>query len=225
MKTIVSINNNCELVASPYSSKYDETLEEILDPCDVVTDNYHYVEFIVNPNVDSNETVRITNNRDYYVQSLPKDGLYVYYIVSVLDGKDVPINYSDLYYDSENKKLILNNKAVTDIAELVPYLSVSSGAIEYKEIPIFSICKLKKCVMKLEMETMHNCSGNNRCRPPKDGQDKDFLFISLYVLENLICQERYSEASHILERITSCNSICNDSKYNERKCNCNGKYF
>lgn len=223
METKVTINANCELVASPYLSENAEILEDILDPCDVITDDCYYVEFIVNPNIDSNETVRITNKRDYYIYSLPKDGLYIYYIISVLDEASVSEDYTDLYYDSVNKKLILNKKEVTDITELIPHLSVSSGPIEYEEIPIFSICKLRKCLMKLEQESMSNCANkDNKCKTPKDRQTKDFLFISLYILENLICQERYSEATNILDRITSCSSVCDDSKYNERRCNCNG---
>ena len=223
METIVTTNNNCELVASPYLSEDDKILDEILNPCNKTIDNCYYIEFVVNPNIDSNATMRIANKRDHYTLSLPKDGLYIYYIVSVLDESLVSADYPDLYYDSKKKKLILNKKEVSNITELVPYLQISSGSIEYDEIPIFSVCKLRKCVMKSELESMRNClNKNSKCASQKDRQNKDFLFISLYILENLICQERYSEATNILERIASCSTICNDSKYNDRKCSCNG---
>ena len=65
METIVTINDNCELVASPYLSKNDELLEEILDPCDSIVDSCYYIEFVISPNLDPNKTVKIFDDSIY----------------------------------------------------------------------------------------------------------------------------------------------------------------
>lgn len=222
MKTRLSINENCELVVSPYHDKCKEILDDTLNPGDTVVHNNYYIEFVVSPNIDSNKTLRILNTRDYYTCPIPKDGLYVYYIIEVLTEADVPEDYKDLYYDSDKCELMFNNKPLKNIIDIVPYLQVGSGAVAYKEIPIFSLCKLRKCIIRLQQESLNDCH-SKKCNKDNDTRrTKDFLFISLYVLENLVCQERYLEASNILESLTSCNSICEDSTYKTRNCGCNG---
>lgn len=225
METRVSINNNGELVAEPKGTQLSLDLERIMRPCELENNYLYNLEFITNPDLNSNDTIKISKNRDNYVVSLPKDGLYVYYRIVVLDETAIPENYKDLYYDSTKGVLIFNKKEVKDIAELVPQLSISSGNIYYEEIPVISIYNLRNCVLKTEEDAICHCNSNintTNCNKDVSKQMKNFLFISLYVLESLICQNRYAEAAEILERVSACNSICNSSMYNKRECGCNG---
>ena len=202
----LSINSNCELIATPNS--FDE-----------VKDRY-FLEFIINPNINPNDTVRISNTRSYYTQGLCEDGLYVYYMITMPSKTLIEEGYPDLYYDHETKKLMLDNKELTDVTTLLNRLEPSSGAIEYTEIPLFSICKLKKCILEIQRNAIINCR-KHKCENIIN-VNNEFLFISLYVLEALIGQGRYAEADEVLSSVNSCSSVCNSVTHRIKNCNCNG---
>lgn len=223
METKISINNDGELIAQSGRSEDAIALEKLIYPCGEFGVNTYYVEFVVNNNMNSNDTVRISKDREIYKLQLPKDGWYIYYVISVLDESSVSDDYVDLYYDSTIGKLMFKKKAVTNIADIIPYLSISSGVIEYEDIHVFSLYNFRKCIMKTELNNVHKCNKSSKgCKPEESKSYDNFLFISLYVLETLICQERYSEASDILERLESCGITCDDIKINTQNCGCNG---
>ena len=74
--------------------------------------------------------------------------------------------------------------------------------------------------MTLEKETLLNYSA--KCSTSVKSEDKkvrDFLMIAIFVLENLICDEkRYPEAQEILDSMwTECGHLCSKISNN---CNC-----
>lgn len=222
METKISINNDGELIAQSGRSEDAIALEKLIYPCGEFGVNTYYVEFVVGQDINSNNTVRIAKDRDYYKLQLPKDGWYIYYVVSVLDETYVSDDYVDLYYDSITGKLMFKRKEVTNIEDIIPYLPISSGVIEYEDIHVFSLHNFKKCIMKTELNNVHKCNKSSKgCKAEENKGQDNFLFISLYVLETLVCQEKYSEAADILSRLESCGVMCDDVKI-KQNCGCNG---
>lgn len=106
---------------------------------------------------------------------------------------------------------------------------ILSGATEdnleiYTE-PIFSICRLQHCLeTKLRtyiFDTLKTCGHDLECTN-KGHEDylRTFLFTTIFILRQLICQQRYSEALRILKSINNCDGICNDTMSSSNDCGC-----
>lgn len=205
----IAINSNCELIATP--------------PEFITSQDSYYLEFIYNPSINPEDTMKISNNRDYYQQELYEDGLYVYHFIEMPAKHALisPDEYPDLYYDEDSGEIMLDNKVAdlnTIISRYTSNSTISTGEIKYIEIPIFSICKLKNCILNIQKHNLINCK-SNKCTSPIDDVN-GFLFISLYVLEALISEGKYAEADEILSAVNTCNLVCKNRS--TKKCNCNG---
>lgn len=184
------------------------------------SENHVFIEFIVFKNLDSNGIYRISENYQEYSQVLPTDGhvRYVKLEVSTIS------NGENVYVNGEN--IWDGNKKVTNIIDLLEYKNVTQKEINFKcDIDNFSIVKLQNCLSDLQRKTifdgLRNCNIGKCDKNKSDKQNRDFLFISLVVLENLICQKKWIEAESILDGLSSCNSICPSANI-KLNCNCNG---
>lgn len=126
---------------------------------------------------------------------MPKDGLYQYYI---LDFKE--------------------DESPEDLLEYIQDWSI------LPEYEIFSICKLRNCLLRKEKDYitkfLKGCATNSHCSNDTDDITRDFLLATIFVLEHLICTGQLPEATQILENISSC-TLCSDVKSNN--CGCNGR--
>ena len=128
---------------------------------------------------------------DTHIHTMDRDGLYQYYVLDVDDK-------------------------VTDLVEYIQ---------KYKEDPeqdceVFSICKMRNCLIEKEKSAINSflkgCSTNSHC----DVENKtvnDFLLVSMFLLENLICKGNYKEAIRIINAISTCN-VCENTI--SKTCNC-----
>lgn len=225
MNTNVYINGNCELVVAPECTTIDSVLEDIIDPCNTSEDTNTYVEFLISDGIDSESTLVVSSKRDFYIQSLPADGLYVYYCIKTFKESEITEGFRGLYYNSVKKTLFFNGSEVTDFSELVsllPSLGSGNGVLSYEEIAVFSICRLRKCLVKMQKESISNCKKNKCNKANETEYMRDFLFISIYILEGLICEKRYAEAMDMLTSLTQCTSICDTANPKKSSCGCNG---
>lgn len=89
---------------------------------------------------------------------------------------------------------------------------------------IFSICNLRKCTFAHEKqaitEFLSTCTKRNCNKKSTQQSTRDILLISLFVLEHLICEEKYNEAKRIIEQLGSCGNLCNTQTL--KSCCCNG---
>ena len=123
---------------------------------------------------------------------------------------------------------MFGNEEIINPEDIINKLDISYGIIDYCEHPIFSLCKLENCILSLEKNTIlnesndylgtANCNKNDQIK-----KQRDFLFITLFVLKNLICQERFVEAKEVLDSISSCESLCENLKNAKSNCGCNGR--
>jgi hypothetical protein len=173
-------------------------------------------------------------NLNTYKQKLDKDGLFMYYCLrvrtkeSILSEKPSADLSTPVYCDYINEKWILYNGY--DIVDTNEKLNVvlenkTEDNVGFTLKPIFSICHLHKCLednlRSHIFDTLKNCDQNMICN--KDSYDnfiRNFLFSTVFILRQLICQERYAEATRILDSINNCNGICKGIQSNFNKCGC-----
>ena len=185
----LNINQKCQLVIS--------------GEWDVVNFNSpeeHKIELIVHAEDPSIYMIEIDRTSKELIWDLEKDGLYIYRQINWPKDKELGDNV---------------------VETLFLKFPDPTNSIDYVDKNIFSICKLRNCVLQLEKEAIRNFASNcskNKCEKDESRSNKDILLISIFVLENLICRERYSEATMILDSLATCGNLC-PTKIT--KCNCN----
>ena len=175
---------------------FNQNCQLIIDETLNKGNKQHSIEIIIYPN---NACEVYTDRTSKIVLDLPEDGLYIY------------------------KYLLTDtNPSIIDIAT-IPDASNSIGDWTGIE-EIFSICHLRKCAIAHEKqaieEFLSTCHKKN-CNQKSSMQSvRDILLISIFVLEHLIYQNKYSEAQRILDQLGSCGDLCKDTI--TKKCCCNG---
>ena len=197
------------------STPFKEALGALLEPCEENPDEI-YIEFVVSDKIAIDKTVSVTSDPlNKYRLALPSDGLYEYYKVKVLT-KEAVGEFTDnrIYWDGSLKY----GNSPLKIEDLPKYVGmVGKGAEDYYCEDVFSLCKLEHCVAELQRQTVLsnicNCGKNAKgaCNKGDSLKDqRDFLFISLNVLQWLVARQRYQEATEILDALASCGSLCKD---------------
>ena len=134
---------------------------------------------------------------DTHTYNMDRDGLYQYYVLDIEEPVDL-IEYINKY------------KEDPEVSGKEP-------------LEVFSICKLRNCLIQKEKDTINsflkNCNTNIYCDSTSNSVN-DFLLVSIFLLEHMICRGNYEEAIRIIESISTCN-ICADLLSN-KKCNCCG---
>lgn len=238
MDANVYINNKCELVVEPdifeegEKSLIEWEVYKMINRCssdNISHDKGVYVEFLVSSNTKIKDTIVISKERGFYTFPIPNDGFYIYYCIKTVDSEQITDlikeGFDGLYYDVTTNNLIFQQKPVTDYEKLISalptLLNEKEGVSDYIEKYAFSICNLKKCLIELQKESVNKY---NSCDKMNELiKLRDLLFISIYVLETLIYQERFSEAMDVLNSINACNSFCTNIPIKSKSnCNCHG---
>lgn len=211
----ILITTNCELLVSPRT--------DLNDP------GYIYLEFMVAEDIDSYETLELSECPQLYRYYFKKDGIYMYYRLkittkSLLEGVELD---DRLYYNDDSNKLMLGNKELVSSEQLKDivdndYPETSYGIIEFIERPVFSICRISNCLENLQRKYIFDeCPSKKSCKDDPDKINRDFLFSSVFILRLLIRQQRYEEALKILESINDCGAICSNMQApNINTCGC-----
>lgn len=204
-----------------------ESMDSVLDPCHKERSKVVYVEFLSSSHISADSTVKISEDQfGEYRISLPKDGLYTYYKLMIYKDSFLEGKYKNkVYFNEDNEKIYYNDKEISKIEDLFVYLDQTGAVVDYYEESIFSLCKLAHCVFKLQQKSLIpliRFCGKNTCDESKEEKNqRNFLFISLQVLQHLVSEEKYEEAEEILKGLSSCNSLCKDLNGNVSNCGCN----
>lgn len=197
-----------------------------------IEDGYVYLEFIENANTDSIETIQISNEPPIlYKLQLSADGLYIYNRMQVLTKNMIAESEAPfegkIYYNELDGMLYYGHTAITTSEELVKLInresiSALSGIIDYVSYPVFSITRINKCLSDYQRRFIfESCNTDIKyCNDNKTAKfNRDFLFSTVFVLRQLIKEQRYEEATRILQTVNNCNSICKDV-YSKNTCCC-----
>ena len=117
------------------------------------------------------------------------------------------------------------NRHYCDLTTDGLYELVVDGESEPRK-SIFSICKLRDCLLRKERNYINNflntCYGNTGCSKNSNSNIADFLLVSIFVLEQLICAGNYDDATTILEIITNngCGLCTENNNLQINDCGC-----
>ena len=208
------ITTKCELLVSP-----NEQIN--------IVPGTVFLEFVIGENVDCTTNAQITTNPELFRYNLDDDGLYMYYRLLIYTKSYLGENYGEkFYYDEEKDALMLGDKEIKTSAQLekiVDDIETEYSILEIVEEPIFSICRLNYCLSEYQRNfVLGVCSGGTiNCKErSSDEFARNFLFSTVFILRQLIKQQRYEEALRILKSIDGCGGLCKDTKSANKKCNC-----
>lgn len=193
-----------------------------------------YFEFLDGPGLNLLSTMKVSslNELNTYKHKLSKDGLFMYYCLQVktkelLDNNQKSDLSSQVYCDYINDRWVLyNGDEIIDTNEKLSVVleNKTEDNVGFAVKPIFSICYLHKCLEdKLRSNIFNTMNNWDQYKCHKDGYEdfiRHFLFNTVFILKQLICQERYAEATRILESMNRCAGICGDNQSDFNKCNC-----
>lgn len=162
------------------------------------------------------EIIPYTNS---FESEMEEDGIYRYCIIQAPEAV------------LQDGKLHINGKILTNI-QLAQSIVDEDGLVLGNYIDnsfsdeIFCICKLKKCLLDLQLKVfkdlVKNC-GSSKC---KNGDElkaqRDFLFLAVWLMEHLIDAGKSELVRDIFERLQSCGSICGNLLKSNKDCGCNG---
>lgn len=160
---------------------------------------YIKIELVVSDSNPSDFIVETNRTNNRIVYDLPTDGLYHYYEINWPEDKPM-----------ETMEKIIASLELGNLQE--------DQEVEVYPLSIFSICKLRNCTLNLEKQAISDFINNKRSCKTSTRDYKDILLISVFVLENLICQNRYAEAGMLLDKLVSCSDLCENKPI--KSCNC-----
>ena len=157
------------------------------------------------------------NNYRCYKYITDYDGRYIYTkygiynIEALLDNGEYKLKDKIFYYNDEIYLGLSNVSSLDNInsstAKLISNWYTLKDYINYQKQTLFK--KIESC--------------NKICKEDNEKSLRDFLFISVYVLDYLVCIGNYAEAQRILESLSACGELCNDSVFISSTTNCNCK--
>lgn len=161
------------------------------------SDGSEYIGFITNPNMS---TTQIENSKKKFGPDAP----YLHNLVA--DGLTT-IHYAPYTeeWDKMSTEDILDIKDPSNWEEFEPFLC---------------ICNLRRCLHGIIKEDLSNCVTGKCNKYNTDTKTRDFLFISMYIIEHLLDEDRILEAEGILEKIGYCIPICKNFIMESNDCNC-----
>ena len=189
------------------------------------------VPILASKRVSDKESITYSYTTNY-------DGHYVYskygiYDINYLASAGTYLTKNQIFYYNGNIYLGLEN--ITDLeaidgtnAQIISNWYTLKDYIDsyisyYYTTDFFTLCKLKQCMINHQKQVIEDklkpCG--NPCSEDDTADVRRFLFVTIHVLEYLVCQGNYSEAQRILESVSSCGNLCNNSVYsNTNNCGC-----
>lgn len=176
-----------------------------------------------------------------YDYSITKDGRYRYYKFVVDTLRHPSVDFGDGYFHIKDKVIYYNDKlylgtsnapnTVTSLAgyatEITDYYQLNNHVdiLDYYYVTeIFSLCLLRKCVVNFQREVLYESLRNCNLAPciknnsSVNRTERDFLFVALFILENLIGVGNFDEAQRIFEQLENCNNLLCGSYSNTSCC-------
>lgn len=167
---------------------------------------------------DSNpksQSLIIKSKEDKIVFTIGKDGFYTLCKIKIPRDQTKPAYYynSNFYF----------NKQKIDLQELIE-LNPKATELEIDYTYFFQICRLKKCYIDIAKRIIDDtasirCS-NSVINKKEDIYKRDLLWSAINVIQYLVEQQQFEEASRLLKRITGCNGLCNYNNQKEQDCGC-----
>lgn len=129
----------------------------------------------------------------------------------------VPYDMSNMYYYSDGK--FYKNIQEVELQEIIDTNPEVSG-VEVSYQYYFNTCRLRKCYVSVCQEIFDKVASIECDKKNLDRNliyKRDLIWSALNVIKYMAEAEQYEEAERLLERITGCNGLC-DNSYGECGC-------
>lgn len=138
--------------------------------------------------------------------SMGYDGYYTLARLKVTTNKTRP------YYFFDGN--IYNGNNIIPVQQIIDMNPATTG-IELTYFQYFQICKLRKCFIAAAQKVL-NAQTSIDCQRDKgvskeDIYKRDLIWSALNVITYLVEMKQFEEAERLLERITDCNGLCDNS--------------
>ena len=158
-----------------------------------------------------------TNPTEEIKFTIGQDGYYT------LCKLKVPLDTSMPYYYKDGKFMYKGIKEVSlyELLSIDPEISKLKITYYY----YFQLCRLRKCyvnIVKKILDDRASINCNNNGVNKEDIYKRDLLSSAISVISYLAEIEQFEEAERLLERISSCNRLCDTTLSNSCGCGCGG---
>ena len=162
---------------------------------------------------------------------IEKDGYYIidHIVLPTFDWlKEVPeecFEEYDMIYVTDKEKIykIIENELVECSIKEVMERNIEGTTLMKCRIDVFFTGHLQECYInycKKVFDSLNVCSPTNR---DYDTYARDFLWMTLNIIDYLVSFKQYLEAERLLEMFNTCNGFCNDKKlhgFKSKSCGC-----
>lgn len=206
------------------------------------TDSVELMDVLIDEHKQDKETVAFDIKKDgYYVLThlvLPNQAWLDEQLSST---NSLLFNYSQIYYirdfniykrtinveytTSQTYNITVGDEEVASVKEVIER-NIEGTTIKKCNVDIFYTGFLQECYINYCREVfndaMQHCQPN--CTPKNKSQNifaRDFLWMTLNVIEYLVGFKQFLEAQRLLEQINYCGGFCKNASKNEQsKCGC-----
>lgn len=192
---------------------YNEDCNLVINELDY---NYNYVYvYVLQQNKISTGEIQTytyirTEKNDEVIFDVNSDGFYT--LVTIKFSKSEEDEY---YY--KNEKFYHNSQEVSLDVLLEMNPETSGLDIDYEYY--FHTCHIRQCFIHICQQILNQVEACNKNSIDYNlAYKRDLLWATLNVIDYLSEQEKFEEAEKVLERIMSCNGLCDSYK---TSCNCN----
>lgn len=179
---------------------------------------------------------------------LNDNGIYYYYKMSIplIDhfiGTEHTINLlGEVYFDNEGrlkqiveKPVSSEKQSILESSEVIDYIDAyyaitknlgssleANESYFFPKKSIFSICKIRKCLVYLQRKMLFSSNEENRCQTSSELRNRrDFLLSAVYVINYLTETGNFEEAQRIVDNLSSsCDFTCGDDLEIFNDCGC-----
>ena len=166
--------------------------------------------------------VKETEDSQVIFKKIREDGFYTLCTIKISTDERFPYYYKDGKFYKNIEQVPLQ-----EIIDVNP--EVSKVEIDYQNY--FQVCRLKKCYINY-CQQIFDKRLNLECKISDINSNliykRDLVWSALNVIKYMTELDQYEEAERLLERITGCNGLCDQSDSNggcgcgnrDKKCGC-----
>lgn len=232
----IHTNQNGEITIEDFSKEYGQYIDEDLE---VITsyDSYKYSESSTLNAIIKTSTCKIElidvllSEHDECLDSntfnVSEDGFYTieHIILPNLkwleNSSEEYLNYYETIYVTDNEKVykmtdnILEECTIKEIMQR----NVEGTTIKKCKVNVFFTGNLQQCYINICKNLFDNLL--TKCPEEINTFDRDFIWMTLNIIDYLIGFNQFMEAQRLLELFNKCGGICNKPyKHNTLSCGC-----
>lgn len=227
---------NGEIIIEDYSKEYGQYIGEDIE---IITsyDSYKYSECVTLNTITKIETCNITlidvllnehtEELDSCTFKVKKDGYYVidHFILPNMtwleNSSDEYKQYYETIYVTDGKKLykVIEGELEECTIKEIMERNIEGTTIKKCKIEVFFTGNLQQCYINYCKQIFQQ--GLTYCSTNIDTYPRDFIWMTLNVIDYLIGFKQFMEAQRILETFDKCGGFCNTPKpKNTLSCGC-----